>query len=67
MSLKRYRIDLSSVSDAEHSRILLLLDKLAETGVYVGKEHHVYTCFFDEKVSVKEFHGLPAEVIQPIP
>lgn len=67
MSLLHYRVDLRGVSDEEHNRIEDLLNGIAETGLQMTPTQKVYECFFNEKVSVKEIPGLPAEVIQPIP
>ena len=67
MSLLHYRVDLRGVSDEEYDRVEHLLEGLAYTGLQMTQTPKVYLCFFDEKVSVKEIPGLPAEVIQSIP
>lgn len=67
MSLLHYLVDLRDVSDEDHHRIEDLLNGIAETGLQITQTPKIYECFFDEKVSVKEIPGLPAEVIHQIP
>ena len=68
MSLKRYVIDLRTLSESERSRIYDLLDgHYAETNMILTKEPHVYQLFMDESINPAKIDGLPPGLLRLVP
>ena len=67
VALKRYRVDLRSLSDEENKRVYDLLDRISETGLIATRVLRVHEFFLDERVSVTAIPGLPEGLIRQIP
>ena len=67
MALKHYLLDLRSLPEEEYDRVHDLLDGIAETGLSMTPDFHVFDFFLDEKMSVTAIPGLPEGLIRQIP